>query len=88
MALFVGTEYIPILMQLTAGLLILEMRNEWIVLSDRMMSFQNDQMRNGHDFSGVRAKKKIIWLASEAWDRNNGGYLRWNLANLSLNLAF
>jgi hypothetical protein len=46
--LFVGTEYIPLLMQESA------------VQMNLMF--------------GKRKQKRIIWLASESWDRNNEAY--------------
>ncbi|CAI5454294.1 unnamed protein product [Caenorhabditis angaria] len=56
--LFVGTEYIPIILSQTAT---------------RMK------------LSNVQSKKKIIWLASESWDRNNEKYTagdnRWAAEN-------
>lgn len=51
--LFVGTEYIPFILQHTA---------------DRMQSFAPGFKYGNHE------QKQIIWLASEAWDRNNDAY--------------
>lgn len=51
--LFVGTEYIPFILQHTA---------------DRMQSLSPNLKHGDHE------QKQIIWLASEAWDRNNDAY--------------
>lgn len=56
--LFVGTEYIPSILQHTA---------------DRMQSL-SPRFVHGHRHHRDETQKRIIWLASEAWDRNNDAY--------------
>ncbi|KAI1732138.1 receptor family ligand binding region domain-containing protein [Ditylenchus destructor] len=55
--LFVGTEYIPLLMEHTA---------------ERMQSLRTQSGENEEEDD--RNQKRIIWLASEGWDRNNDAY--------------